>query len=293
MEQPPSSFSPTQRDVVDRAIALLRDVVGVRAIVLGGSYATGRNRANSDIDLAIYYSESQPLDIDGVRRVANELSAIGPVDVTELYGWGQWVNGGGWLMTRAGRIDFLYRNIEQVERSISDADRGVIHHDYAQQPPTGFYSVTYLGETHVCVPLHDPHRVIAELKQTVAIYPPAMKDTIIRHSLSSAEFTLICLPKYVVMSDVYNTVACFTRIFANLTQAIYALNEKYFVSDKAVGADLIDFHICPRDYFRRAANLLVDPGRTKEQLEQSRDWIHQIWMESVQLYGKFQPRFSN
>jgi predicted nucleotidyltransferase len=286
-----TTLNDTQRAVVDRAVELLHAVAGVRAIVLGGSHATGHARADSDIDLAIYYSESEPLDIAGVRRIANELSVIGPIDVTDLYGWGQWVNGGAWLTTSAGRMDFLYRNIEQVERAIADAHRGVIHHDYAQQPPTGFYGVTYLGETHVCIPLFDPDRVIANLKHTVAIYPPAMKEAIIRHNLNSAEFTLVCLPKYVARGDVYNAVACFTRVLANLTQVIYALNERYFINDKSIARDVAEFPICPRDYLTRASAILLLPEGTIQKLDRSTRSLIELLRELIALCGNYRSRF--
>jgi hypothetical protein len=227
------------------------------------------------------------LDIDGICRVANKLSAVGSVDVTDLYGWGQWVNGGGWLTTRAGRMDFIYRNIDQVERTIGDAHRGVICHDYAQQPPTGFYSVTYLAETHVCVPRHDPDRIIANLKHLVAIYPPAMKDAIVHQNLGSAEFTLLCLPKYVSRGARYNSIACFTRVLANLTQVIYALTEQYFITDKAIGTDAEAFRICPGTYLARANDLLCSAD-----LMRSLDSLKQLWNECVGLSGTYTPRFA-
>jgi predicted nucleotidyltransferase len=281
------SLSGEQQAAVDRAVILLRDVGGVRAIALGGSHATGRARPDSDIDLAIYYAEVHSLDIAGVRRVANELSAVGPVDVTDLYGWGQWVNGGGWLTTSAGRMDFIYRNIDQVERTIADALRGVVHHDYAQQPPTGFYSVTYLAETHVCVPLHDPDCSIANLKHRVATYPPAMKETIVRDNLGSAEFTLLCLSKYVSRGDSYSSIACFTRVLANLTQVVYALNDRYFINDKAIGKDVEAFQICPRHFLARANDLLRSAD-----LMRSLESLKQLWNECVNLAGTYKPRFT-
>jgi hypothetical protein len=33
-----------------------------------------------------------------------------------MYEWGQWVNGGAWIHTPAGKLDLLYRNIDQVKR---------------------------------------------------------------------------------------------------------------------------------------------------------------------------------
>src|SRR2546430_15729780 len=66
------------------------------------------------------------------------------------------------------RSDFLYRNLDQVQRVIQEARKGITRHDYDQQPTYGFRSVVYLAETHICVPLYDPSAVIAQIKRDVA-----------------------------------------------------------------------------------------------------------------------------
>ncbi|GAC1633853.1 MAG: hypothetical protein NVS4B9_26430 [Ktedonobacteraceae bacterium] len=53
-------LKPLIQEIVDR----LKTVRGVSAIVLGGSYASGAERPDSDIDLGLYYDESQPLETD-------------------------------------------------------------------------------------------------------------------------------------------------------------------------------------------------------------------------------------
>jgi len=141
------------------------------------------------------------------------------------------------------------------------------------------------------VPLFDPHRAIADLKHTVAIYPPAMKDAIVRHNLGSGEFTLVCLPKYVARGDVYNTVASVTRVLANLTQALYALNERYFINDKAIAKDSAEFRIGPRDFLVRATRLLCAPGSDVQELQRSLDTLKQLSNEVAQLAGNYRPRF--
>jgi predicted nucleotidyltransferase len=40
----------------------LKPVHGLKAIVLGGSYASGSQRPDSDLDIGLYYNENQPLD---------------------------------------------------------------------------------------------------------------------------------------------------------------------------------------------------------------------------------------
>jgi hypothetical protein len=106
----------------------------------------------------VYYSDAAPFAIDDMRRIAGTAAPAdaGNVTVTGLYEWGPWVNGGAWLHTPLSKVDFLYRSLDKVEKTIREAMAGTTYFDYYQQPPFGFYSVIYLAETHICLPLYDP-----------------------------------------------------------------------------------------------------------------------------------------
>ena len=106
------------QNIVDKLTALN----GLQAIVLGGSWASGTQRPDSNIDLGLYYAEDHPLDIAHVRRIASELHDVPNAIVTDLGEWGRWVNGGAWLTIQGQRVDFLYRNINFVASIIDDSD---------------------------------------------------------------------------------------------------------------------------------------------------------------------------
>jgi len=129
-------------------------------------------------------------------------------------------------------VDFLYRSLHQVERVIEEGRRGVCRHDYDQQPPYGFRSVVYFGETHICVPVHEPGGEIARLKQSISKYPEPLRDRIVQDSLWGAEFSLPFCRSFGNAADVYNAVGCMTRAGQFLVHALFALNSEYFVSDK-------------------------------------------------------------
>ncbi|MCL4559749.1 MAG: nucleotidyltransferase domain-containing protein [Chloroflexi bacterium] len=255
--------------LLDALVESLSAVQGVRAVVLGGSYARGTQRPDSDLDIGLYYREDQPFSVEDVRRVAGSISANAAPVVTDFYGWGPWVNGGAWIQTAAGKVDFLYRNIEQVERTIREARQGISHHDFDQQPAFGFYSVIYLAETRICLPLYDPDGTIARLKTQVAVYPPLLKKKIVSDSLWLAEFTLAHANQYAKRGDVYCAVGAFTRILSYLPQALFALNETYFLNDKTAMAEIAAFSIRPKDFVARLSGLLAHPGQTPEELVDS------------------------
>ncbi len=254
-----------KRAVLEDTVAALLAVPGVLAIGLGGSFARGTQRPDSDLDVGIYYSEQAPFAVEDIRRVAERVSIAKPV-VTDFYEWGPWVNGGAWIPTRAGKLDFLYRNVEQVRRAIADARAGKVALDFRQQPPFGFHSVIYLAETDAVVPLHDPDGVLKSLKRSVARYPAALRRTIVADYLWGAEFTLLFARDFAGRGDVYNTVGCLTRGLSYLTQVLFALNRTYFIADKGAIEAVARLRVTPAAYARRVRRILARPGGSAAEL---------------------------
>jgi len=278
---------------LEAIVEALRKVPGMAAIVLGGSYASGLARPDSDIDIGLYYREASPFSVERVRSIAKSISSPGsdPV-VADFYGWGPWVNGGAWIQTPTGKVDFLYRNLDQVQRVIDEGCRGIWRHDYDQQPPFGFRSVVYFGETRICVPLYDPEGEIARLKESVATYPGPLRRRIIQDSLWNAEFSLLLCRNFENAGDVYNAAGCMTRVAQFLAHALFALNEEYFVSDKYATRLIDQFAVKPHDFTARLARILSNPGSSPAELHRSSELLASIWRETVDLTcGDYQTRF--
>jgi hypothetical protein len=281
-----------KRLLLQQLIDQLSGVAGIEAVVLGGSYAGGTHHETSDLDIGLYYFEAKPFSIAAIRQIADSVSAKGPATVTDFYGWGAWVNGGAWIHTPQGKVDFLYRNLDQLQRTIAEAQQGISRHDYDQQPTYGFYSVIYLAETQICIPLHDPELLIRKLKDQITIYPPKLKQSIIENSLWAAEFTLLHARNFAGQGDVYNTVGCLTRTAANLTQVLFALNERYFSRDKQVMNTVASFSNLPPGYVQQIELILAHPGSTAEQLTKTVSDLEQLWYRVVSLAGvQYKPKF--
>ncbi len=93
---------------------------GVTAVALGGSRAAGRHRPDSDWDFAVYYR--------GVFS-PETLRALGwPGEVCEVGGWGGGVfNGGAWLTVDERHVDVHYRDLDDVEHQLAEANEGRFH----------------------------------------------------------------------------------------------------------------------------------------------------------------------
>ncbi len=260
-------------------IQKLSAIPGVAGVALGGSWARGYARPESDMDIALYYHEHHPFEIAAVRAVAKSIRSGELCTVTDLWGWGAWVNGGAWIDTAVGRVDFLYRCIEHVQRVIVESGQGIYHHDYGQQPPFGFFSVTYLGETKVCLPLFDPQGEIEHLKQQVAVYPPALKQKLITDFLWMAEFTFLFTEKFIAREDIYNTVGCLARASAFLVQILFALNETYFINDKTALIELDAFDKKPHLFASHIQEILGHCGTTPAECRISLELMRSIFLE--------------
>jgi hypothetical protein len=182
-------------------------------------------------------------------------------------------------------VDFLYRNLDQVERTIAQAQEGIMHHDYGQQPAYGFYSVIYLAETQICIPLFDPEGWIAKLKRAVEAYPPKLKERIVANALWAAEFTLIHARTFAAQGDIYNTAGCLTRMASSLTQTLFALNGRYFLRDKQAMDVIAHFPLVPPGYVENIERILGCPGATEQELARSVDDMEQAWQSVVSLPG--------
>lgn len=210
----------------------MKQVDDVMAVVLGGSYATGMATENSDLDIGIYYSEINPFEIEKVRDIAKKFSNNDPPTVTGFYEWGPWVNGGAWISTIVGKVDFLYKNIEQITRTIDNAKNGIWENIFEQQPSYGFSSIIFLSETQSSLPLYDPYDVVKRLKESVKQYPQKLKQSVIQQSLWSAEFTIWQAEKYARKNDTFSTIGCLTRATKSIVTSLFAVNELYPMGDK-------------------------------------------------------------
>ena len=255
--------------LLETIVTRLISVRGIQAIVLGGSYASGAHHPNSDIDIAIYYSETHLLDTENIHAIAITMNDTPNPVVTDVDGWGHWVNGGAWLTIQGQRVDFLYRNLDFVSRTLDDCANGIFEIDYLQQPPYGFYSYMYCAETQICKPLHDPSNILSTLKAKVATYSQVLKQAIIQRNLWSANFSLENGPKAAKRGDIYFTAGCVTRAISMLVQVLYALNETYFLSEKNLAKRISTFGILPSNFTKRVEVTLSHLGSNAEQLTQS------------------------
>lgn len=236
----------------------LRSIQGIAAISLGGSRARGNHTQKSDVDLGLYYSLENPLDLMALNHLAAELDDNHRANlITQIGEWGRWINGGGWLRIEGVPVDFLYRDLAQVSRVIDDCNAGQITIDYQPGHPHGFVSSIYMGEVAICLPLHDPHSVLDGLKVKTKPYPMQLKQATINKFAWEISFSLFVAKKAVVRGDVAYAAGCCFRSVACMNQVLFALNEEYLLNEKGAVAVANSFALCPRNYQQQVESVFT------------------------------------
>lgn len=242
--------------LIEKIVAEVKRVEGVQAIVLGGSRARGTHTPSSDIDLGIYYHPDRPLDLIHLRRTAIELDDEHRADViTEIGGWGPWINGGGWLQVASHPVDFLYRDLRKVGSVIDDGLNGKIEIVYQPGHPLGFVSSIYLAEVAVCLPLWDPEGILAELKRRIVPYPENLQRALLQKFAWEIDFSLRIARKSIQRADVTYAAGCCFRSAMCMLQVLFAINAEHWLNEKGA--------VAIADSFARK------PSRLKSRIEEA------------------------
>jgi len=233
-------------ELLSQIVQRLQTVAGIEAVVLGGSRALGSHTSTSDVDLGLYYRPDAPPDLDALRRVAAEIDDEHRSDIiTPLHEWGPWINGGGWLKVRGMAVDFLYRDLAQVEQVIDDCRAGEVQIFYQAGHPHGFVTSIYMGEVAVCRPLWDPHGTLQMLKALTDPYPPALQRAVMDKFTWEARFSLDTARKSAARGDAEYVAGCCFRSAACLMQTLFALNRRYLLNEKGAVTRAATLPLCP------------------------------------------------
>lgn len=236
------------KTILDRVVSALADVSGIQAAVLGGSRARGTHSSGSDIDIGIYY-DNDTLDLLALNKAAKLVDDEHRDKLIASPGeWGQWVNGGGWLIIDGYHVDLILRDVERVKNVISECQEGVVSAHYQTGHPHAYMNVMYMGELAVCKMLWDKQGKISALKQVAEKYPPKLKKAIIDFFGFEAEFSLMHAESSAGKNDVYYVTAHIVRAISALNQVLFAINEEYCLNEKKAVGMIDHFNIHPLGY---------------------------------------------
>jgi hypothetical protein len=197
-------------------------VPGVRAVTLGGSRAEGEHRQDSDWDFGLYYRGG--LNPDDVR-------ALGwPGRVFGIGEWGGGVmNGGAWLDVDGQRVDLMYRDLDEVEHHLAEAEQGRFNVERLPFYLAGIPTYVVVGELAISRVL------VGELPRPG--YPPMLRERAARFWAEAARLTLDYTgTNFATRGDVLGCAGGLARAVLEAAHSrlaargVWALNEKRLVA---------------------------------------------------------------
>jgi hypothetical protein len=195
---------------------------GVDAVMLGGSRAAGTHQPTSDWDFAIYYRG----DFD-----VGEVSALGfPGEVFPLGGWGGGVfNGGAWLTVGDRRVDVCYRDLDDVEHRVAEAERGEFKIEHLAFYLAGIPTYVVVAELALGQLLHG--------RLPRPTYSEALKRRASTAWQGRAELTLSYASAYcAARGDIIGTLGLATRALYEASHARLAERGIWITNEKALVA---------------------------------------------------------
>jgi hypothetical protein len=258
---------------------------GVVGVLLGGSRARGTHHPDSDVDLGVYYRP--PLDVDGLAALARELA--GPDATASRPGdWGPWVDGGAWLSIDGVAVDWVYRDVDRVQRAWRNAQDGRVAWQAQVGHPLGVLDVWYAAEIALGVVLADPTGELTGLHTAAGQYPEALAATLLSR-LPEAGFTLAIARKTIHRGDVTYVAGCLFRALGVCAHALHAHARRWVVNEKGLIAAAAALPGAPTRFAARAHGLLAEVGSTPEQLAATLDAAAALVAEVERAVGSRPP----
>lgn len=246
------------KKILDEITIELKGIPGIVGIVLGGSRARGTNHQDSDIDIGIYYNESEGFKVSEIDKIATKLDDEHRINLVSSLGeWGPWVNAGGWLVIQGYRVDFIFRDVKRVSKVIDDCLNGKISSNYQTGHPHAYLNSMYMGEVAICKILDDPKNKITELKEKTIPYSENLRNAIIGWYMFEASFSLMFAKSNIDKDDIsYVCGHCF-RSISSLNQVLFALNNEYCINEKKAVKMIDAFKSKPQNYKKRIDELIT------------------------------------
>ncbi len=197
--------------------------------------------------------------------------------ITSLGEWGEWINGGGWLVVQGYHVDLIFRDIKRVSKVIDDCLSGLVSIHYQTGHPHGYLNAMYMGELAICNVLSDPEGTLAELKKKTEPYPEKFREAMIQYFSFEASFSLMFMETNANKDDISYVMGHCFRSISCLNQVIFAKNKVYCINEKKAVAMIQDFPIKPMNYKKRIDEIVfllsTDSNKTSQAVENLKELI--------------------
>jgi predicted nucleotidyltransferase len=203
------------------AASRLAALPGVLAVSLGGSRAAGTAGPDSDWDFAVYYRGSG-FDPESLRSLG------WPGQIFPIGGWGGGVfNSGAWLTAGDRRVDVHYRDLDDIEYRLAEAQAGRFRIERLMFHLAGVPTYIVLAELA-------GHRVLhGDLPRPA--YPPALSEAAARAWQAEALATLDYAQRaHAARGHLADTAGAIAIAACQAAHAVLAARGEWITNDKTL-----------------------------------------------------------
>lgn len=126
--------------------------------------------------------------------------------------------------------------------------------DYQPGHPHGFCSATWMGEVALCQSIHDPQRMISDLKALTSPYPEPLRETLIRRFQWEILFSIGNGETAIPRGGQTHIAGCAYRALCCLGQVLFALNRRYLINEKGMPDEAARLPVTIPDLSHRVAS---------------------------------------
>lgn len=280
---------------MDQKIEALVEVLkqttkGTCAIALAGAHAKGVADASSDIDFYIFAEEAQPMELRRalIESIADPGTTPWLDETFDATPWG----GGMDFMYQGTPVEVTARTFDRMNRVVDGCLAGEFEIIPATWTSNGYYTFIYLCELSFIMPVYDPEGTLAALQKKAAVYPEALRRSIVETFWGRANTWLdnFHYESAIERQDVLFTAPIVLHTILDLVQVIFALNHTYFSGDKKLEVALSKLPACPAILLKELRFLLSAP-ETAESFARQRALLHLIRDElALQVWEVIQDK---
>ena len=252
------TYSPQTRAVMNDFLPICHEfAVGRFAISVGGSTGKGTWDSQSDVDFRLF--------CDGPFPTPEEKPAAWQAYLDAMETWKQ----------RGIFVDGIWmRTIGEIDAALARWINGEI------APPDLIWTVWgyhVLPDIFHQAPIEDPHGVIAGWKEQLRVFPPRLKQALLKKHVDSARYWQADYHyrSKVGRGDVVFLAGLTSQLVHDLIQILFALNEEYFVGDGSNLKFVEKFAIKPENFAGKVAEILYPPDGP-ERLQRQYNQLSQL-----------------
>ena len=235
-----SPFPATVQAIFEEFIPICKQLAGEQryAISVGGSLGKGTWDSRSDVDFRLFTDRELVYRDQAPELWADYYAAIER--------WKQ----------RGINIDGVWpRTVGEIDAAIDRWFSGNIQPDEMVWTIWGYYVLTDINNQYV---IEDPYHIIRSWKERLSLYPPALKQAILKKNLASLRYwrSDYHYTYKVERGDVVFLAGISAKLVHEIIQILFALNETYYVGDGANLAFVEKFKIVPANFSAKVRAIL-------------------------------------